>query len=61
MVVVKQGPLAGVRGRLARIKNGLRLVITVSVFSQAISAELGVNDVEPVHDLFSAVQSGLNN
>ena len=50
LVKVKQGPLAGVQGRLARIKNSLRLVITMSVFSKAISAELGVEDVEPIRE-----------
>ena len=50
MVRVTRGPLAGVYGRLARIKNSLRLIITISVFAQAISAELGLNDVEAVYD-----------
>jgi transcription antitermination factor NusG len=48
LVKVKRGALAGVQGRLARIKNSLRLIITISVFSQAISAELGLDDVEPI-------------
>ncbi|MGA2349499.1 MAG: UpxY family transcription antiterminator [Terracidiphilus sp.] len=52
LVRVTQGPLAGVQGRLARIKNSLRLIITISVFSQAISAELGLNDVEAVHERY---------
>jgi len=50
IVRVMRGPLAGVQGRLVRIKNSLRLVVAISVFSQAISAELGMNDVEAVHD-----------
>lgn len=50
MVQVTRGPLAGVQGRLARIKNNLRLIVTISVFSQAISAELALGDVEAVHD-----------
>lgn len=52
MVRVTRGPLTGVQGRLVRIKNSLRLVVAISVFSQAISAELGLNDVEPVRDRF---------
>jgi transcription antitermination factor NusG len=52
LVRVKRGALAGVQGRLARIKNSLRLVITISVFSQAISAELGLDDVEPLDASF---------
>lgn len=50
LVRVMRGPLAGVQGRLVRIKNSLRLVVAISVFSQAISAELGLNDVEAIHD-----------
>jgi transcription antitermination factor NusG len=49
LVKVMRGPLAGVEGRLLRMKNSLRLVISISVFSQAISAEVGLNDVETVH------------
>jgi transcription antitermination factor NusG len=47
-VKVKRGPLAGVQGRLVRIKNSFRLVVSISVFSQAISTELGLHDVEAV-------------
>jgi transcription antitermination factor NusG len=50
LVRVMRGPLAGVQGRLARIKNSLRLIVTVSVFSQAVSAELNLSDVEAVQD-----------
>jgi len=50
LVQVTRGPLAGVQGRLARIKNNLRLIVTISVFSQAISAELNLSDVEAVQD-----------
>jgi transcriptional antiterminator NusG len=49
-VRVIRGPLAGVHGQLVRIKNSLRLVVAISVFSQAISAELGLNDVEALQD-----------
>jgi transcription antitermination factor NusG len=50
MVQVVRGPLAGVEGRLVRIKNRVRLVIAISVFSQAISAEVDQNDVEAIED-----------
>jgi transcription antitermination factor NusG len=50
LVRVTRGVLAGVQGRLARIKNNLRLIVTISVFSQAISAELNLCDVEAVPD-----------
>ena len=49
-VRVIRGPLAGVSGQLVRIKNSLRLIVAISVFSQAISAELGLNDVEAIDD-----------
>lgn len=50
LVKVKRGALAGVRGRVARIKNSFRLVITISAFAQAISAELSLDDVEPMDE-----------
>jgi len=50
LVRVMRGPIAGVVGKLVRIKNSLRLVISVSVFSQSISAEVNLSDVEPVQD-----------
>jgi len=50
LVRVTRGPLAGIQGRLARIKNDLRLIVTISAFSQAISAELALSDVESVSD-----------
>jgi transcription antitermination factor NusG len=61
LVKVTRGPLAGVQGRLARIKNGLRLIVTISVFSQAISAELSLGDVEAVHDRSGTGHAGRNN
>jgi transcription antitermination factor NusG len=48
LVRVMRGPLAGVEGRLLRIKNRTRLVVAISVFAQAISAEVDQNDVEAV-------------
>lgn len=50
-VRVVRGPLSGIRGTLVRVKNSFRLVAAISVFSQAISAELGLNDVEAIHDV----------
>jgi transcription antitermination factor NusG len=52
VVKIKRGPLCGIQGRLVRVKSGLRLVIAVSVFSQAISAEVGLNDVEALPGVF---------
>jgi transcription antitermination factor NusG len=46
MVQVKRGPLAGLEGRLVRTKGGMRLVVVITSFAQAISAELSQSDVE---------------
>jgi transcription antitermination factor NusG len=46
-VRVKRGPLKGLEGYLVRSKNGSRLVISVSVVSQSVAAELDAADVEP--------------
>ena len=48
LVRVMRGPLAGVQGRLVRMKNRVRLVIAISVFAQAISAEVDQNDVQAI-------------
>lgn len=58
LVMVKRGPLSGVQGRLVRIKNSFRLVVTISVFSQAISTELGLHDVEAVPEGLAAEDGG---
>jgi transcription antitermination factor NusG len=59
MVRVMRGPMSGVQGKLVRIKNSLRLVISISVFSQAISAELNLSDVEAIHDSPMAMEFDL--
>ena len=48
LVRVKQGPLAGVRGRLVRYKNNVRLIVAISAFAKAVSTELGLSDVEAI-------------
>lgn len=58
LVKVKRGPLTGVQGRLVRIKNSFRLVVAISVFSQAISTELGWNDVEAVQESVASEDPG---
>lgn len=58
LVMVKRGPLTGVQGRLIRIKNSFRLVVAISVFSQAISTELGLHDVEAVPEGLAAEDAG---
>jgi transcription antitermination factor NusG len=61
MVRVIRGPLAGVQGPLLRIKNSFRLIVAISAVSQAISAEVGAEDVEPVGNLrvLTQQESGL--
>lgn len=54
LVRVRSGPLAGVQGRLVRIKNNLRLVIAIAAISRAVSAELGLEDVETIPDMATA-------
>jgi transcription antitermination factor NusG len=49
LVQVKSGVLAGVRGRLSRVNSSLRLVLSVSTVSQAISVEVAPDDVEPAN------------
>lgn len=61
LVRVMRGPLAGIQGRLTRIKNNLRLIVTISVFSQAISAELNLSDVEAIHERTLAENIDRNN
>jgi transcription antitermination factor NusG len=61
LVQVTRGPLAGIQGRLTRIKNNLRLIVTISVFSQAISAELNLTDVEAIHDRSGSETADRNN
>jgi len=57
LVRVVRGPLTGVLGRLVRIKNNIRLVVAISTVSQAVSAELGLGDVEAVPDHLGAARA----
>lgn len=45
MVEVRRGPLAGLRGRLLEVRNGFRLVLSITAVSQAISAEVHLGDI----------------
>jgi transcription termination/antitermination protein NusG len=56
MVQVKRGVLTGVRGRLIRNNNRLRMVLSVSTVSQAVSVEASLEDVEPVAEIPGAGQ-----
>lgn len=48
MVEVRRGPLAGLRGRLLEVRKGFRLILAISAVSQAISAEVRLDDVSPL-------------
>jgi transcription antitermination factor NusG len=45
-VRVRRGALAGVEGRLIRMKNRARLVLSVDLLSQSVSTEVDARDVE---------------
>ena len=47
-VEVMQGPLAGIRGTLLRKGRQARLVVTIRLIRQAVSAELDAADVRLV-------------
>ena len=44
------GPLAGVEGRLMRIKSQTRLVLSVELLSQSVATEVDAWDVEPIRE-----------
>jgi transcription antitermination factor NusG len=48
-VRVKRGALRGLEGLLVRVKNQTRLVISVSLLSQSVAAEVDARDVEPIN------------
>ncbi len=43
-----KGPLKGVEGRISKRKEGLRLVLNVSILGTAVAAEVDMEDVEVV-------------
>ncbi|HUQ93582.1 MAG TPA: UpxY family transcription antiterminator [Bryobacteraceae bacterium] len=47
-VRVRRGPLKGLSGLLDRFKNNTRLVLSVSLLSQSVAAEVDISDVEYV-------------
>jgi transcription termination/antitermination protein NusG len=47
-VLVKRGPLSGIVGKLAEVKNRSRLVISVDLTMKAIAVDIDVADVTPV-------------
>jgi len=47
-VRVRRGALAGLEGRLVRIKNSARLVLSIDLLSQSVSTEVEARNIEPV-------------
>ena len=49
-VRVRRGPLAGIEGRLVRVKNQTRLVLSVELLSQSVATEVDAWDVQPASE-----------
>lgn len=47
-VRLRRGALAGVRGRLVKVKSAARLVLSIDLLSQSVSTEVDARNVEPV-------------
>jgi transcription antitermination factor NusG len=47
-VRVRRGALQGVEGLLVRLKNQTRLVVSVTLLSRSVAAEIDAADVEPI-------------
>jgi transcription antitermination factor NusG len=45
-VRVKRGPLRNLEGLLVRVKNHTRLVLSITLLSQSVSAEIDASDVQ---------------
>jgi transcription antitermination factor NusG len=50
-VRVRRGVLAGIEGRLVRVKSQARLVLSVELLSQSVATEVDARDVEPAREL----------
>lgn len=50
-VRIEVGPLAGVEGTLLRVKNELRLVVSITLLQRAMSVEVDQDMVTPVFDM----------
>jgi len=45
-VRIKRGPLKNLQGRLLRVKNQTRFVLSISLLSKSVSAEVDASDVQ---------------
>ena len=48
LVRVTRGALTGLEGLLVKIKNQARLVVSVSLLSRSVAAEVSARDIEPI-------------
>lgn len=46
-VRINSGPLAGMSGILVRMKNALRVVLSVDLIRQSVAVEVGMSEIEP--------------
>lgn len=51
-VIIRHGPLAGIEGLLVEIKNDHRLVVSVHLLQRSISAEVRLDWVKPIKQVF---------
>lgn len=54
-VRVKRGPLRNLEGLLVRVKNQTRLVLSVTLLSQSVSAEIDASDVQFIRSTVTPV------
>ena len=48
-VRIRYGPLAGLEGVLLRMKNSLRVVLTIDQIMRSVSVEVNITDLEPIY------------
>jgi len=46
---IRYGPLAGLEGVLLRMKNSLRVVLTIDQIMRSVSVEVNIGDLEPIY------------
>jgi transcription antitermination factor NusG len=51
MVRVTKGPLRGAEGRLIRVKNDHRIVLSLTLLSQSVATEIDARHVETIREL----------
>lgn len=59
-VIVNQGALCGVRGILASVRKGLRLLVSITLLGRAVAVEVNADSVSPI-ETFIGRKHGLPN